>query len=74
MKTPPPKDTQDRKDGNPPIDKTDALIHIMGMPDFIGIKTYLNRALTFATTDDHRKAVHIRLDRIDRVILYYKAE
>ncbi|MBW2410116.1 MAG: hypothetical protein JRF72_09990 [Deltaproteobacteria bacterium] len=56
------------------IDKADALIHIMGMPDFIGIKTYLNRALTFATTDDHRKAVHLRLNRIDRAILYYKAD
>ncbi|MGD8521897.1 MAG: hypothetical protein PVF56_12190 [Desulfobacterales bacterium] len=56
------------------IDKADALIHIMGMPDFIGIKTYLNRALTFATSDDHRKAVHLRLNRIDRAILYYKAD
>ena len=56
------------------IDKADALIHIMEMPDFIGIKTYLNRALTFATTDDHRKAVHLRLNRIDRAILYYKAD
>ena len=56
------------------IDKADALIHIMGMPDFIGIKTYLNRALTFATTDDHNKAVDLRLNRIDRAILYYKAD
>ena len=56
------------------IDKADALIHMMGMPDFIGIKTYLNRALTFATTDDHHKAVHLRLNRIDRTILYYKAD
>lgn len=56
------------------IDKADALTHIMGMPDFIGIKTYLNRALTFATTDEHRKAVDMRLNRIDRLILYYKAD
>jgi hypothetical protein len=56
------------------IDKADTLIHIMGMPDFIGIKTYLNRALTFATTDDHNKAVELRLNRIDRAILYYKAD
>ncbi len=56
------------------IDKSDALIHVPGMPDFIGIKTYLNRALTFATTDEHRRAAQIRLNRIDRVILYYKAD
>jgi hypothetical protein len=56
------------------IDKADALIHMMGMPDFTGIKTYLKRALTFATTDDHLRAVHLRLNRIDRTILYYKAD
>ena len=56
------------------IDKADALIHLMGMPDFMGIKTYLNRALKFATSDDHHKAVHLRLNRIDRAILYYKAD
>ena len=56
------------------VDKADALIHLPAMPDFVGIKTYLNRALIFATTEDHRKAVQIRLNRIDRVILYYKAD
>ncbi len=56
------------------IDRADALIHMPEMFDFTGIKTYLNRALTFATTDDHRRAAYIRLNRIDRVILYYKAD
>ena len=56
------------------IEKSDALIHAPGVFDFTDIKIYLNRALTFATTEEHRKAVQIRLNRIDRVILYYKAE
>jgi len=56
------------------IEKADALIHVPAMPDFVGIKTNLNRALTFATTEDHRKAAQIRLNRIDRGILYYKAD
>ena len=56
------------------IDKADALIHVIDMFDFIGIKTYLNRALTFATNDEQRQAVGIRLNRIDRVILFYKAD
>jgi hypothetical protein len=56
------------------IDRADALIHMPEMFDFTGIKTYLNRALQFATSDDHRSAVYIRLNRIDRVILYYKAD
>jgi hypothetical protein len=56
------------------IDKADALIRMPAMPDFVGIKAYLNRALIFATTEDHRKAAQIRLNRIDRVIFYYRAD
>jgi len=56
------------------LEKSDALIHAPGIFDFTDIKIYLNRALTFATTDEHRRAAQIRLNRIDRVILYYKAD
>lgn len=56
------------------IDKSDALIHVPGMPDFIGIKMYLNRALTYATTEKHRQSAMIRLHRIDRITLFYKAD
>ena len=56
------------------IDKSDALIHVPGMPDFVGIKTYLNRALTYATTQDHRQNAMARLNRIERMTLFYKAD
>ena len=56
------------------IDKSDALIHVPGMPDFVGIKTYLSRALTYATTEDHRQNAMARLNRIERMTLFYKAD
>ena len=56
------------------IDRSDALIHVPGMPDFVGIKTYLNRALTYATTQEHRQNAMARLNRIERMTLFYKAD
>jgi hypothetical protein len=56
------------------ISKADALMEVPGMPDFIGIKSYLNRALSFATTDDLRQTAHGRINQIDRLILFYKAD
>jgi hypothetical protein len=56
------------------IDKADALIDMPGLPDFVGIKFYLNRAMSFATTDDQRKTVQARLNNMDRKILFYKAD
>ena len=56
------------------ISKADALMEVPGMPDFIGIKSYLNRALSFATTDDLRQTAHARINQIDRLILFYKAD
>lgn len=56
------------------LEKSDALIHAPGIFDFTDIKFYLNRALAYASTAEHHKAVQIRLNRIDRVILYYKAD
>jgi len=54
--------------------KADALMEVPGMPDFIGIKSYLNRALSFATTEELRRIAHARINQIDRMILFYKAD
>lgn len=52
----------------------DDLMMVPGMPDFEGIKSYLNRALHYATTDELRRNAELRLKRIDRTILVYKAD
>ncbi len=56
------------------LSKADALMAVAGMPDFVGIKSYLNRALSFATTEGLRQKAHARINQIDRMILFYKAD
>jgi hypothetical protein len=56
------------------IDKADALIHVPGMPDFVGIKTYLHLAIDHATTEKHRRKAQARIHLLDRKILFYKAD
>ena len=56
------------------INRADALLDIPGMPDFDGIKFYLNKAISFGTTDDLRKKAYGRLNSIDMMILQYKAD
>lgn len=56
------------------VSKADALMEVTGMPDFVGIKSYLNRALSFATTRERRQTTHARIIQIDRMILFYKAD
>jgi hypothetical protein len=56
------------------VSKADALMAVSGMPDFVGIKSYLNRALSFATTEEHRQTAYARINQIDRMILFYKAD
>ena len=56
------------------IDKADAVLDVPGLPDFDGIRTYLNKSLSFAITPDLQKEAGIRLDRIDRMVLLYKAD
>ncbi|MEA3427877.1 MAG: hypothetical protein U9Q84_01375 [Thermodesulfobacteriota bacterium] len=56
------------------INRADALLDIPGMPDFDGIKFYLNKAIFFGTTDDLRKKAYARLNSIDMMILQYKAD
>jgi len=56
------------------IDKADAVLDVPGLPDFDGIRTYLNKSLSYAITPDLQKEAGIRLDRIDRMVLIYKAD
>jgi len=56
------------------IDKASALIHVPGMPDFAGIKSYLNQAMSFATSDEDRKLAQARINMLDRKVLFYKAD
>ena len=56
------------------VSKADALMEVPGMPDFVGIKSYLNRALSFATSDDLSQTAYGRINRIDRLILLYRAD
>ena len=56
------------------IEKADALMDVPGMLDFVGIKSYLNRALTFATTDQERLIAKDRIKHIELTILLYKAD
>ncbi len=56
------------------VSKADALMEVPGMPEFVGIKSYLNRALSFATTEGLRQTASGRINQIDRMILLYKAD
>lgn len=56
------------------IAKADALMQVSGMPDFVGIKSYLNRALFYATTDALRSAAKSRINSIDLMTLLFKAD
>ena len=56
------------------LSKADALMAVTGMPDFVGIKSYLNRALSFATSEEGRQTAYARINQIDRMILFYKAD
>ena len=56
------------------INRADALLDIPGMPDFDGIKFYLNKAISFGISDDLRKKAYGRLNSIDMMILQYKAD
>ena len=56
------------------IDKADAVPDAPGLPDFEGMRTYLNKSLSFAITADLQKEAHARLNRIDRMVLLYKAD
>jgi hypothetical protein len=56
------------------ISKASALLEVPGKPDFDGIKIYLNRALSYATTDPLRETVYARLNSVDVMVFIYKAD
>ncbi len=56
------------------LEKADNLLQSQGLPDFEGIKAYLEKALAFATGNQMRSEVYRRIDNIDRIVLMYKAE
>ncbi|UCF93468.1 MAG: hypothetical protein JSW39_04710 [Desulfobacterales bacterium] len=56
------------------VDQADALAEVPGTPDFAVIKSSLNQALAFATTDELRNTVFEQLNSIDLMTLLYKAD
>ena len=56
------------------VEKADMLLEVSGMPDFKGVKKYLNRALSYATPDTPMEAAYSRLNNIELMILLYKAD
>jgi hypothetical protein len=56
------------------VEKADMLLEVSGMPDFKGVKKYLNRALSYATPDTPVEAAYARLNNIELMILLYKAD
>jgi colicin import membrane protein len=56
------------------VEKADMLLEVSGMPDFKGVKTYLNRALSYATPETPMEAAYDRLNNIELMILLYKAD
>ncbi|MCK4814535.1 hypothetical protein KA005_02100 [bacterium] len=73
------KDVYSKKDvfpliSNYYVEKADALLEVPGMPDFEGIKGYLNKALSFAVTSASTEAAYNRLNNIELMILFYKAD
>jgi hypothetical protein len=56
------------------VEKADTLLEVPGLPDFEGIKGYLNRALSYAVTSASTEAAYNRLNNIELMILLYKAD
>ena len=56
------------------LDKADAILDVPGTPDFDGVKTYLNKALTYGTKPEFKTQARARLQKIDTMILVYKAD
>ena len=56
------------------VEKADTFLKVPGLPDFEGIKKYLNKAMAYKTTPDSADAVYSRLNNIDLMILLYKAD
>ncbi len=55
-------------------EKADAVINASAMPDLDKVRSYLDKALSFAVTDESRNAVNARYKDIDLMMLLYKAD
>jgi len=56
------------------LDKADMLLEVPGMPDFDGVKEYLDKSLAYSTTREMKKVIESRLDAINLMVLLYKAD
>jgi hypothetical protein len=56
------------------VEKADMLLEVPGMPDFEGIKGYLNKALSYAVASASIESAYNRLNNIELMILFYKAD
>jgi hypothetical protein len=75
----PIKDTYTAKEVFPIIyqyylDKADQLLDEPGVPDFDGVKAYLQQSQDYATTRVMKAIVKSRLDAINLMVLVYKAD
>ena len=56
------------------IDKADSMLKVDGTPDFDAIKKTLKTALEYGSTSELRDIAYSRLDKIDLLVLNYKAQ
>ena len=56
------------------LDKADMLLDVPGVPDFDGVKTYLDKSQAYATTREMKTVIRSRLDAINLMVLLYKAD
>jgi colicin import membrane protein len=56
------------------LDKADMLLEVPGMPDFEGVKSYLNKSQSYATSSEMKNVIKGRLNAISLMVLLYKAE
>lgn len=56
------------------LDKADTLLEVPGMPDFEGVKSYLDTAQNYATSSQMKTVVKSRLNALTRMVLLYKAD
>jgi hypothetical protein len=56
------------------LNKADAILEAPGIPDFEGMKYYINQAEPYAMTRELRDAADLRLNSMEKALLIYKAE
>ena len=56
------------------LDKADMLLEVPGMPDFEGVKSYLNKSQSYATSSEMKNVINGRLNAISLMVLLYKAD